>query len=106
MNETAKCNAPDCFGICNGPALWDCAGTCYNPLTENPPHVKDQKGKCIPYKDIGKCCDNKEPYFFIPKIIEDDDENKKLVYLILFVVLIVLIIKFFNFFDSDRRLFK
>ena len=97
MNEPEKCNAPDCFGVCNGPALWDCAGTCYNPLTENPPHVKDQRGKCILYKDIGKCCENDEPYFSIPKIIEDD-ENKKLVYLILIVILIVLIIKFLNSF--------
>lgn len=42
---------PDCNGICNGPSLLDCAGTCFDPTIETPPNCINCDGTCRP------CCD-------------------------------------------------
>jgi hypothetical protein len=67
MSLCPPLSSKDCNGVCNGPSILDCAGTCYNPL-ENPipPHVRDCAGVCYDpnieeplnfYDSFGNCVD-------------------------------------------------
>lgn len=45
-NECPIGSFPDCFGICNGPGILDCAGNCYDPNRGPPQVLKDCAGVC------------------------------------------------------------
>lgn len=47
MSSCPPFSSKDCNGVCNGPSILDCAGTCYNPtLNPIPQHVRDCAGVC------------------------------------------------------------
>uniref|UniRef100_A0A6C0CJ36 Uncharacterized protein n=1 Tax=viral metagenome TaxID=1070528 RepID=A0A6C0CJ36_9ZZZZ len=66
MTNCPPRSSPDCAGICNGSSLLDCAGECYNPVYNLPPHVHDCALEChdidtIPphfLNSLGQCISN------------------------------------------------
>lgn len=65
-NTIAWCALPvpqeDCNGVCSGPHIFDCAGVCFNPVTDPPPNCAGCDGVCRTccngesYEDCGGNC--------------------------------------------------